>query len=48
MRNNLFEPVMNAFFENGSRYNLLNSAVLDLLEFIRRENIKVLVLVRAG
>jgi hypothetical protein len=26
---------------NGERYNLLNSAVLELVEFIRKENIKV-------
>lgn len=33
---------MVSFFENGDRYNLLNSAVLDLLDFIRRENLKTL------
>jgi hypothetical protein len=37
----LLDPVMGAFFENGERYNLLNSAVLELVEFIRKENIKV-------
>lgn len=42
-RNGLFEPVMTAFFENGSRYNLLNSAVLEMVDYIRRENIKALV-----
>lgn len=26
---------MRALAENGSRYNLLNSAILELLEFIR-------------
>lgn len=44
VRNNLFEPIMNAFFENGDRYNLLNSAVLELVDFIRRENIKGLLM----
>ncbi len=34
-RNNLFEPVLAAFFENGERYNLLNSAVLEMVDFIR-------------
>lgn len=40
---NLFEPVIQAFTANGNRYNLLNSAVLELIEFIRKENIKCLV-----
>ena len=34
---------MNVFFENGDRYNLLNSAVLELVDFIRKENIKALI-----
>jgi hypothetical protein len=42
-KNNLFEPVMAAFQANGDRYNLLNSAVIELVDFIRRENIKSLV-----
>jgi len=41
VRNNLMEPLMTVFFENGARYNLLNSAVLELVEFVRKENIKV-------
>lgn len=40
-KNNLLDPVMHVFFENGERYNLLNSVVLELVDFIRRENIKV-------
>lgn len=36
IRNNLFKPVIDAFVRNGDRYNLLNSAVLDLLEHIRK------------
>lgn len=40
-KNSLLDPVMHVFFENGDRYNLLNSAVLELVDFIRRENIKV-------
>ncbi|CAL8462717.1 g2250 [Coccomyxa elongata] len=43
VRNNLFEPVLAAFLANGERYNLLNSAVLEMVEFIRKENIKPLV-----
>lgn len=43
IRNNLFEPVVDAFLANGARYNLLNSAVLELLEFVRKENVRGLV-----
>eukprot|EP01018_Ginkgo_biloba_P008670 Gb_07616 [translate_table: standard] len=40
---NLFDPVIRAFIANGNRYNLLNSAVLELVEYIRKENIKCLI-----
>jgi hypothetical protein len=43
IKNNLLDPVMDAFFANGDRYNLLNSAVLEMVEFIRKENLKVCV-----
>ena len=36
MKNGLLEPVLRAFVANGSRYNLLNSAALELLDFIRK------------
>jgi hypothetical protein len=36
VRNNLFEPVIEVFLANGSRYNLLNSAVLELVDFVRK------------
>ena len=36
MREHLLEPVMEAFLANGSKYNLLNSAVLELIDFIRK------------
>lgn len=36
VKNNLLKPVVDAFVANGKRYNLLQSAVLDLLEFIRK------------
>lgn len=39
---NLFEPVVNAFLNNGTRYNMLNSAVIELFDYIREENIKLL------
>lgn len=31
----LFEAVVKAFLNNGSRYNLLNSAIIEMFEFIR-------------
>ncbi|XP_017933108.1 serine/threonine-protein phosphatase 4 regulatory subunit 3B-like [Manacus vitellinus] len=40
---NLFEPVVNALLDNGTRYNLLNSALLELFEFIRAEDIQSLI-----
>ncbi len=35
MRGDLFKPVVDAFLCNGSRYNLLNSAMIEMFEFIR-------------
>lgn len=43
VKNNLMEPVVRAFVENGPRYNLLNSAILELMDFLRRENMKGLI-----
>ncbi|XP_029786376.1 protein PPP4R3C [Suricata suricatta] len=43
IKGNLFEPVVNALLENGTRYNMLNSAILELFEYIRVENIKSLI-----
>lgn len=40
-KNNVFEPIMTAFFQNGDRYNLLNSTTLELIDFICKENVKV-------
>eukprot|EP00976_Prorocentrum_cordatum_P009202 183919-Prorocentrum_minimum.AAC.2 len=42
-KNSLFEPVIDAFVSNGERYNLLNSSVIEMVDFIRRENIKSLI-----
>ncbi|KAJ7955201.1 serine/threonine-protein phosphatase 4 regulatory subunit 3-like [Quillaja saponaria] len=42
VRNNLLKPIVDVFVANGNRYNLLNSAVLELLEYIRKENLKPL------
>ncbi|KAM0984800.1 hypothetical protein ACFX2I_012077 [Malus domestica] len=43
VKNNLLKPIVDAFVGNGNRYNLLNSAILELFEFIRKENLKSLV-----
>ncbi|XP_013002418.2 serine/threonine-protein phosphatase 4 regulatory subunit 3B-like [Cavia porcellus] len=43
IQGNLFEPVVNAFLANGARYNILNSAILDLFEYISVQNVKCLV-----
>uniref|UniRef100_U3KGV1 Serine/threonine-protein phosphatase 4 regulatory subunit 3-like central domain-containing protein n=1 Tax=Ficedula albicollis TaxID=59894 RepID=U3KGV1_FICAL len=40
---NLFEPVVNAVLDNRNRYNLLNSALLEMFEFIRMEDIQFLI-----
>lgn len=42
-KRNLFEPIIQVFKENGPKYNLLNSSIIELFEFIRKENIKHLV-----
>lgn len=39
----LLDPVMNVFVVNGARYNLTNSVILELIHFIRHENLKSLV-----
>ncbi|KAM0867066.1 hypothetical protein ACQ4PT_042246 [Festuca glaucescens] len=41
---NLLKPIIDAFVENGDRYNMLQSGVLELLEHIRKENLKLLVI----
>ncbi|XP_030626761.1 serine/threonine-protein phosphatase 4 regulatory subunit 3B isoform X2 [Chanos chanos] len=43
IKGNLFEPVINALLDNGTRYNLLNSAIIELFEFIKVEDIKSLI-----
>ncbi|KAK6635908.1 hypothetical protein RUM43_007176 [Polyplax serrata] len=41
-KGNLFAPVIDAFLRNNGRYNLLDSAVLEMFEFIKMEDIKTL------
>lgn len=43
VKNNLLKPIVDAFVANGNRYNLLNSAILELFEYIRKENLKTLI-----
>nr|CAB3460305.1 unnamed protein product [Digitaria exilis] len=40
---NLLKPIIEAFVENGDRYNMLHSAVLDLLDYIRKEKLESLI-----
>ena len=35
VKGDLFKPVVQCFLRNGDKYNLLNSAVVELFEFIR-------------
>jgi protein phosphatase-4 regulatory subunit 3 len=43
IQHQLFEPILKILFDTMPRDNLLNSACLELFEFIKRENIKMLV-----
>ena len=43
VKNDLSDPVIQAFTANGNRYNLINSAVFELFEYIRQENFKSLI-----
>ncbi|XP_044499275.1 serine/threonine-protein phosphatase 4 regulatory subunit 3-like [Mangifera indica] len=42
VKNNVLKPIVDVFVANGNCYNLLNSAVLELFEYIRKENLKSL------
>jgi protein phosphatase-4 regulatory subunit 3 len=35
VKSNLFEPLVEALKTNASRYNILNSAIVELFDFIR-------------
>ena len=35
VKGNLFKPIVEAFIANGDRYNLLNSAMIELFEFVK-------------
>jgi len=44
INSNLFAPVVEAFKQNNGRYNLLDSAIIEVFEFIKTEEIKPLCL----
>ena len=44
MQNRHFEPILNIVYDTMPRDNLLNSACLELFEFIKRENIKPIII----
>eukprot|EP00696_Hemimastix_kukwesjijk_P016109 gnl/Hemi2/4415_TR1546_c0_g1_i1.p1 gnl/Hemi2/4415_TR1546_c0_g1~~gnl/Hemi2/4415_TR1546_c0_g1_i1.p1 ORF type:complete len:735 (-),score=190.05 gnl/Hemi2/4415_TR1546_c0_g1_i1:113-2317(-) len=39
----LFAPIITLLVQTGDRYNLLNSAILELFEFIKKNNLKNLI-----
>lgn len=43
VREKVLDRVVECFVRNGARYNLLNSAMLELFDYIRSEDIKILV-----
>ncbi|RWS28493.1 serine/threonine-protein phosphatase 4 regulatory subunit 3A-like protein [Leptotrombidium deliense] len=43
MSGNLFEPIIDSFKANNGRYNLMDSAIIEMFEFIRTEEIKSLI-----
>lgn len=43
IQHQLFEPILKILFDTMPRDNLLNSACLELFEFIKRENIKIII-----
>jgi protein phosphatase-4 regulatory subunit 3 len=43
IQHRLFEPILNIVYETMPRDNLLNSACIELFEYIKRENIKQLI-----
>ncbi|KAH8147729.1 uncharacterized protein LAJ45_08194 [Morchella importuna] len=44
IKHKLFEPILNIVIETMPRDNLLNSACLEFFEFIKRENVKQIIL----
>ncbi|KAM3717238.1 Serine/threonine-protein phosphatase 4 regulatory subunit [Dirofilaria immitis] len=44
VRDDVMRSIVECFKKNGHRYNLLNSAIIELFEFIRMEDIKPLII----
>lgn len=40
VRDNLLAPIVKAFMANGRRYNLLNSAIIELFEYLRMVSVR--------
>lgn len=40
VKNRLLEPIVKVFAANGNKDNLLNSSILELVDFITKENVK--------
>lgn len=43
IKSNLFKPVLKLFVANGHRYNLVDSAIIELFDYIRSEEITSLI-----
>lgn len=41
IKGDLFRPIVDCFVANGDRYNLLNSAMLELFEFIKQVGVSL-------
>eukprot|EP00795_Rhopilema_esculentum_P003263 gene3263-1591_t len=42
IKGKLLAPIVTAFEDNGNKYNMINSAIIELFEFIRIEDVKSL------
>jgi protein phosphatase-4 regulatory subunit 3 len=42
MKFNLFDPIVQLFVANGKKYNLINSAVIELFDYIRKVGLRLL------
>nr|CUU99186.1 hypothetical transcript [Hymenolepis microstoma] len=42
-KNKLFKPIIECFIANGHRYNMIDSAILELFEFILMENVETII-----
>ncbi|KAJ3233192.1 Platinum sensitivity protein [Chytriomyces hyalinus] len=43
LKHDIFSAILQCFKDTNGKYNLLNSACLDIFEFIRKENVKSLI-----